>query len=232
MGLPRSTSDDAPAAEVDEAAIVARIAAIRDGFEAHGYRRVGAALRHRGIVVNGEEIRRPMRGYDLQPGRRRRFVAATDGDHDGPILPDRAEGVVIDGPNQLWAADLPPTSRSRPASSTSPPSSTPGRVGWSGTRSAARSMPGSRWRRSRPPAAPGNRRRAARAPLRPWLPVRVRGLPGELLAEHGPVGSTGRRGDPYDNAKAERTTPRRRGQRQGGELHEDARGRGGVPDGP
>ena len=35
----------------DEAAIVATMIAICDEFEAYGYRRVGAELRHRGLVV-------------------------------------------------------------------------------------------------------------------------------------------------------------------------------------
>src|SRR5687768_1756169 len=72
----------------------------------HGYRRVGAALRHQGIVVNSKRVRRLMRAHDLQPKRRRRFVATTDSDHDRPIFPDRAKGMVVDAPNQLWVADL------------------------------------------------------------------------------------------------------------------------------
>ena len=38
---------------------------ITDTFEAYGYRRMGAALRHRGLVVNAKKVRRLMRenGY-------------------------------------------------------------------------------------------------------------------------------------------------------------------------
>ena len=106
MALPRSTFYDAPVAQIDDTAIVARMVAICDEFEAYGYRRVGAALRHQGVVVNGKKIRRLMRAHDLQPRRLRRFVATTDSDHNGPIFPDRAKGMVVDGPNQLWVADL------------------------------------------------------------------------------------------------------------------------------
>ena len=56
MGLARSTYYDTPAAEADTE-IVARITAICEEFEAYGYRRVGAELRHQGIVVNGKKIR-------------------------------------------------------------------------------------------------------------------------------------------------------------------------------
>ena len=106
MGLLRSTFDDGPMAQVDDAEIVARMRAICDEFEAYGYRRVGAALRHQGVVVNSKRVRRLMRVHDLQPRRRRRFVTTTDSDHDRPIFPDRAKGMVVDGPNQLWVADL------------------------------------------------------------------------------------------------------------------------------
>ena len=67
MDLPRSTYYDAPAMEADEARIVARISAICDEFETYGYRRVGADLRHQGLVVNAKKIRRLMREYELQP---------------------------------------------------------------------------------------------------------------------------------------------------------------------
>ena len=76
MGLPRSTYYDAPPGRLTTL-IVANITAICDEFEAYGYRRVGAELRHRGMVVNSKKIRRLMREHDLQPKRRRRFVATT-----------------------------------------------------------------------------------------------------------------------------------------------------------
>jgi len=106
MGLPRSTCYDAPAMEADEAQIVARIAVICDEFETYGYRRVGAELRHQGLVVNAKKIRRLMREYELQPKRRRRFMATTDSNHSYPIFPNLANDMAIDGPNQLWVADI------------------------------------------------------------------------------------------------------------------------------
>jgi putative transposase len=67
MGLPRSTYYDAPPVKADNAEIVANITAICNEFEAYGYRRVGAELRHQGMVVNSKKIRRLMREHDLQP---------------------------------------------------------------------------------------------------------------------------------------------------------------------
>lgn len=95
-----------PVMPVDDDEIVARITAICDEFETYGYRRVGAELRHQGVVVNGKKLRRLMREHDLQPRRRRRYTITTDSDHDSPIFPDRAKDIVVNGPNQLWVADL------------------------------------------------------------------------------------------------------------------------------
>jgi putative transposase len=106
MGLPRSTFYDAPAAHLDDTEIVDRIRTICDEFEAYGYRRVGAELRHHGIIVNHKKVRRLMRACDLLPKRRRRYVATTDSDHDSPIFPNLARDLVVDGPNQLWVADI------------------------------------------------------------------------------------------------------------------------------
>jgi hypothetical protein len=47
--------------------IVEAIAAICDGFEFYGWRRVRAELRHRGMIVNHKKVRRLMREDDLQP---------------------------------------------------------------------------------------------------------------------------------------------------------------------
>lgn len=56
--------------------------------------------------MNHKKIRRLMREHDLQSRARRRFVATTDSDHDLPIFPNIAKGLVVDGPNQLWVSDI------------------------------------------------------------------------------------------------------------------------------
>ena len=201
MGLPRSTFYDAPMAQIDDAAIVARMVAICDEFEAYGYRRVGAALRHQGVVVNGKKIRRLMRAHDLQPRRLRRFVATTDSDHNGPIFPDRAKGRVVDGPNQLWVADLTYIAIatgfvylaaildawSRRVVGYAISRSLDARLTLAALKSALR---------TRKPS-PGCVHHSDRGSQYASEVYR------KLLADHGLVGSMGRRGNPYDNAKAE-----------------------------
>ena len=106
MGIARSTYYDALSAPLGDDDLVARIGAICDEFECYGYRCVGAALRHQGVVVNGKKLRRLMRENGLQPKQRRRYVITTDSNHTGPIYPDLAKDVVPEEPNQLWVADL------------------------------------------------------------------------------------------------------------------------------
>jgi hypothetical protein len=51
MGIGRTTFYDMPDARASDAIIVAEMKTICDEFEAYGYRRVDAELRHRGLVV-------------------------------------------------------------------------------------------------------------------------------------------------------------------------------------
>jgi putative transposase len=95
MGLSRSTFYDPAPATQDAGEVLARIGAICDEFECYGYRRVGAALRHQGIVVNSKKLRRLMREHDLQPKQRRRYVVTTDSDRAGPIFGSVRQAGVI-----------------------------------------------------------------------------------------------------------------------------------------
>jgi putative transposase len=107
MGIPRSSVYAEPVPTGDDAALVEAMHAIEDEFEAYGWRRMQAALRQHGRLVNHKKVRRLMREHGLQSTLRRRFVATTDSNHDWPIFPDRTrELAVVDAPNQLWVADL------------------------------------------------------------------------------------------------------------------------------
>src|SRR5882762_8670897 len=72
----------------------------------YGYRRVTAELHATGDVVNHKKVMRLMQEQGLTVRPRRRFVATTDSDHDGPIFPNLAKDVLPTGPNELWVADL------------------------------------------------------------------------------------------------------------------------------
>ena len=88
MGIARSTYYHQPKGSADDTALVEAMHAIKDEFEAYGWRRMQAALRHRGWVVNHKKVKRLMREHAMHPPRRRRFVATTDSNHDEPVFPD------------------------------------------------------------------------------------------------------------------------------------------------
>ena len=181
--------------------MLARIGAICDEFECYGYRRVGAALRHQGVVVNSKKLRRLMREHDLQPKRRRRYVVTTDSDHAGPIFPDLAKDVVPDRPNQLWVADLTYVAIpggfvylaaildawSRKVVGYAISRSMDARIAVAALKAAIRS-------RNPPKGCIHHSDRGSQYASEIYR---------ALLAAHGLVGSMSRRGNPYDNAKAE-----------------------------
>jgi putative transposase len=106
MGITRSTYYDKPKRAVDDTALVEAMHALKDEFEAYGWRRMQAALGQQGWVVNHKKLKRLMREQGLNARRRRRYVTTTDSDHDQPIFPDRTKDMIVDGPDQLWVADI------------------------------------------------------------------------------------------------------------------------------
>ena len=106
MEVARSSFYADPAPRSADAAILARITAICEEYPAYGYRRVGAELRHRGLVVNAKKVRRIMAENGLNPKRRRRYVVTTDSNHNGPIFPNIAKEFEVHGSDQLWVADI------------------------------------------------------------------------------------------------------------------------------
>ena len=106
MGLARSTYYDEPGSAADDTALVEAIEAICDEFERYGYRRVRAALAAARPRRQPQEGQAPDARARPAAASRRRFVATTDSDHDEPIFPNLAKDMVLDGPNQLWVADI------------------------------------------------------------------------------------------------------------------------------
>lgn len=201
MGLPRSTFYAPPREKPSDGELVAEIRAITDVFECYGYRRVGAELRHRGLVVNAKKVRRLMRDHDLNPRRRRRFTRTTDSAHDGPIFPFVARDFEVHGPDQLWVADL-----TYVAIATGFVYVAVILDAWS------RRVVGYAIGRSldaRHAVAALERAVALRRPLPGCVVHTDQGSQyasekhRALLAAHGLVGSMSRRGNSYDNAKAE-----------------------------
>jgi putative transposase len=200
MGLSRSTFY-APQARLSDDEIVAKIRAITDEFECYGYRRVAAELRHRGLVINAKKVRRLMREHNLNARKRRRFTRTTDSDHDGPIFPFVARDFEVHGPDQLWVADL-----TYVAIATGFVYLAVILDAWSRRvvgYSIGRSLD------ARHAVAALERAVALRRPLPGCVVHTDRGSQyasekhRALLTAHGLFGSMSRRGNPYDNPKAE-----------------------------
>jgi putative transposase len=201
MGISRSTFYDAPDAGAADVAVVAGMKAICDEFEAYGYRRVVAELRHRGMVVNAKKVRRLMREHALNPKQRRRFVATTDSNHSYPVFPNLANSMTPDGPNQLWVADITYVAIATGFVYLAAILDAWSRrvVGYAISRSidarlVVAALKAAISTRNPPKGCVHHSDRGSQYASEPYRSV---------LREHGLVGSMGRRGNPYDNAKAE-----------------------------
>jgi transposase InsO family protein len=71
-----------------------------------GYRMLTALLRREGHVVNRKRVLRLMREDNLLSLRRSKYVFTTDSRHDLPIYPNLARRVHLTSLNQLWVADI------------------------------------------------------------------------------------------------------------------------------
>jgi putative transposase len=145
-----------------------------------------------------------MRVHDLQRGGVAGSSPPTDSDHDRPIFPDRAKGMVVDAPNQLWIADI-----TYIAIATGFVYLAAILDAWSRRVVGYDSYAISRSIDARLTLAALKAALRTRRPPSGCVHHSDRGaqyaseIYRQLLAEHGLVGSMGRRGNPYDNAKAD-----------------------------
>ena len=72
----------------------------------YGYRKVQAALRIEGYVVNHKRVLRLMQEDNLLSIRKRKYVVTTDSKHEWRAYPNHARGLVVTGSDQLWVADI------------------------------------------------------------------------------------------------------------------------------
>ena len=76
------------------------------GHRCYGYRPVTEELRKQGWVVNYKRVRRILRQDNLLSIRRRRYVLTTDSRHPYFVYPNLAGDLKLTGVNQLWVADI------------------------------------------------------------------------------------------------------------------------------
>jgi putative transposase len=72
----------------------------------YGSRRITAALRRRGMIVNRKRVQRIMREDNLLAIQPRSFVTTTDSGHELEVYLNLARRMKLSGLNQLWVADI------------------------------------------------------------------------------------------------------------------------------
>jgi putative transposase len=73
----------------------------------YGHRRVCQEMRQRGYVINAKRVLRLMREDNLLALRARRFVPqTTDARHTWRLWPNLARGLITQNINELWVADI------------------------------------------------------------------------------------------------------------------------------
>jgi putative transposase len=72
----------------------------------YGYRRITAQLRRRAVVANHKRVLRLMREDNLLCLRKRKFVRTTDSNHSLAIYPNLAGEMALSRIDQLWVSDI------------------------------------------------------------------------------------------------------------------------------
>lgn len=109
-GLPRATyyrhlvRHDRKAADCELRDLIQRIC-LKHIF--YGYRRVAAALRRQGMVVNAKKVQRLMREDNLLAQRKTPFLKPPAERPSGfLVVPNLVRGLVPSAPDQIWVADI------------------------------------------------------------------------------------------------------------------------------
>lgn len=86
--------------------VIGQIRGIVAEFNGYGYRRVTAELRRRKLVVNHKKVQQIMRENGLCCRKKRFKILTTDSKHGLPVYPNLAKDLELTGINQLWVADI------------------------------------------------------------------------------------------------------------------------------
>jgi putative transposase len=104
-GFYRSLKEQKPAEEeVEVRSAIQQIAL--EHRRRYGYRRITAALRRCGMIVNRKRVARIMREDNLLAMQPRAFVVTTDSDHELEVYLNLASRMKLSGIDQLWMADI------------------------------------------------------------------------------------------------------------------------------
>lgn len=86
--------------------ILTEIEEIIREFAGYGYRRVTKELGNRKVKVNHKRVLRIMKENNLTVKRRRKFKVTTNSNHQFRIYPNLIKGLEIERINQVWCSDI------------------------------------------------------------------------------------------------------------------------------
>jgi putative transposase len=75
-------------------------------YRSYGYRRATHELRRRGFAIGRKRVRALMRKENLRCRRKKRWIQTTDSKHQYRIYPNLAGRMRVKRPRQLWVADI------------------------------------------------------------------------------------------------------------------------------
>jgi transposase InsO family protein len=92
----------------DDADLKKQIEDVHDEFPYYGYRRIHEhILKTTGEIINEKKVRRVMKKFNLRPITKIKFkVATTDSNHQEQIYPNHIQGMMLNGVDQVWGADI------------------------------------------------------------------------------------------------------------------------------
>ena len=100
-------SKEQPAPEIKkENDLLDHIERIALEFPRYGYRRITHQLEREGVTVNHKRVLRLMRESSLLVVAKRKWVKTTDSNHHYPIYPNLVKDFILTGINQIWVADI------------------------------------------------------------------------------------------------------------------------------
>lgn len=75
-------------------------------FPRYGYRRITHQLEREGVTVNHKRVLRLMRESSLLVVAKRKWVKTTDSNHCYPVYSNLVKDFILTGINQIWIADI------------------------------------------------------------------------------------------------------------------------------
>lgn len=107
MGIARSTFYYQAKNKVEEdKSLVNRIEKIILEFAKYGYRRITKHLHREGIKVNHKRVQRLLQENDLSCKTKKKFICTTDSNHSLKTYPNLLKNLIITRLNQVWVSDI------------------------------------------------------------------------------------------------------------------------------